>query len=340
MTWHVLIDGEQKGPFEADTVAQMIGRGEVTAETLVWTAGIQDWTRAIDVPEFAENFPGAAAAASQPLRYGAEAADEDDDSVPGRLKFGRVFSDTFKGLTARPGNTLVIMAVYAAVSVAVSIPYYVLVAPKIQTAMETPDQFDVAIFGVSDLAAYLFMAVVGVGLFGGLCAATIGLVRGEEVPVGRLFTGFQRLLSLIGYVILFFVMVVVGTLLLILPGVFVWVSMLLGMFIIMDRGSGAFAGMKSSIRATLRLGWFRMFGLILVLFVAIFAIFLVIGIIAGIWFAAQGGLSSDVAVEGAAVTLSLTYYVIQTLIGSIFAVIFFAILAAAYKQAEPHLDAP
>ena len=51
MTWHVLIDGEQKGPFEADTVKQMIGRGEVGAETLVWTAGIEDWSRAIDVPD-------------------------------------------------------------------------------------------------------------------------------------------------------------------------------------------------------------------------------------------------------------------------------------------------
>lgn len=335
MTWHVLIDGEQKGPFEADTVVRMIGRNEVTADTMIWSAGISDWTRAIEVPDFADSFDGTAAA--QPLRYGAEVAD-DEGGAPGRLKFGQVFADAFGGLFARLGNTLLITLIYAAILVAVSIPYYANVAPKIQTIMQGTDEFDVAAFGLGDLGAYLLMVVVSVAMFGGLCTATIGMVRREEVPVTSLFTGLPRILTLIGFAILYFVLSALATVALVLPGFFVFVSLLLGMYIIMDRGVGVFAGIKSSFRATLRLGWFRMFGLLLLMFIAVFAIFLVFGIIAAVWLAAQGGLI-DEALDGAAVTMSMTYYVIQTAISSVFTVVFAALLAAAYKQAEPHLDA-
>jgi len=339
MTWHVLIDGEQRGPFEASTVVQMIGRGEVNAETLVWTAGFEDWTRAIDVPDFSENFDGVASP-SQPLRYGAEITEDAYDGATGRLKFGRVFSDAFRGLSAQPGNTLLIMLAYAGLAVAVSTPYFALVAPKVQVLAEAPDQFDITVFGVTDLAAYLFMTVCGIALFGGLCATMLSLVRGGDVSIGTLFSGIPRLLPLIGYAILYMVLFSIGSLLLLLPGIFVGVAMMLGMFIIMDRHAGAFAATKGSFRAVLRLGWFRVFGLLLLLFVAIFAVFLGIGIIAGIWFAAQGGFTGEAAADSVAVTQSITFYAVQMVINSIFGVVFVAIFAAAYEQGVPHLDAP
>ena len=46
MTYHVLIAGEQTGPFEDDVVAAMIARGEVTRETHIWAAGMDEWETA------------------------------------------------------------------------------------------------------------------------------------------------------------------------------------------------------------------------------------------------------------------------------------------------------
>jgi hypothetical protein len=338
MTWHVLIDGEQKGPFEADTVVRMIGRNEVTADTMIWSAGISDWTRAIEVPDFADLFD-ADAPPARPLQYGAAETDYEDDGS-GKLKFGRAFSDAFGGLAAHPGNSVVIVAVYTALTLAISLPYFILVAPKVQQFMESPDQFDGAAFGLADLGAYLLMAIAGMALFGGLCATMLGLIRQENVTVGRLLTGIPRLPSIIGYAIIYFVLCAIGTVLLVLPGIFLMVALMLGMFVIMDRGAGPLAATKGSYRAVLGLGWFRVFGLLLLLFIAIFAIFLVLGLVVGFSVGMQGGLSEEAAVDGAMMTQSLIFYVIQSLISSVIGVFFVAILAASYEQAAAHLDSP
>lgn len=46
--FHVAIDGQQQGPFSLDQLGQMVG-GALTADTLVWAAGLSTWTRAGDV---------------------------------------------------------------------------------------------------------------------------------------------------------------------------------------------------------------------------------------------------------------------------------------------------
>ncbi len=58
MTYHVLIEGEQKGPYEASSVARMIKHGEIDQATLVWTVGMADWQPAESVPELASPIAG------------------------------------------------------------------------------------------------------------------------------------------------------------------------------------------------------------------------------------------------------------------------------------------
>ncbi len=54
--WHVAENGATKGPFSRATMGQMVGRGEVKRDTLVWTAGIDGWTRAGEIAELAQLF--------------------------------------------------------------------------------------------------------------------------------------------------------------------------------------------------------------------------------------------------------------------------------------------
>ncbi len=58
MTYHVLIEGEQKGPYEASSVARMIEHGVIDQATLVWTIGMNDWQPAESVPELAAPIAG------------------------------------------------------------------------------------------------------------------------------------------------------------------------------------------------------------------------------------------------------------------------------------------
>ncbi|MCB1330233.1 MAG: DUF4339 domain-containing protein, partial [Maritimibacter sp.] len=54
--WHIAENGATTGPFSRATMGQKAGAGEVTRDTLVWTAGQDGWKKAGDVTELATLF--------------------------------------------------------------------------------------------------------------------------------------------------------------------------------------------------------------------------------------------------------------------------------------------
>lgn len=54
--WHIAENGETRGPFSRATMGQMAGRGELTRDSHVWTAGQDGWKKAGDVAELAQLF--------------------------------------------------------------------------------------------------------------------------------------------------------------------------------------------------------------------------------------------------------------------------------------------
>ena len=55
--WHVATGGRTQGPFDANQLRTAIARGEVTAQSPVWTPGMSSWTPAAQVAELAGLFP-------------------------------------------------------------------------------------------------------------------------------------------------------------------------------------------------------------------------------------------------------------------------------------------
>src|SRR5581483_1357194 len=49
--WFAAPSGKQEGPFSEAQMLAMIAAGQVTRETLVWTAGMSDWRKAGEVPQ-------------------------------------------------------------------------------------------------------------------------------------------------------------------------------------------------------------------------------------------------------------------------------------------------
>ncbi|SMH37410.1 SPFH domain-containing protein [Maritimibacter sp. HL-12] len=54
--WHIAVNGETLGPFSRATMGRKAQAGELTRESLVWTAGQDGWKRADDVAELAQLF--------------------------------------------------------------------------------------------------------------------------------------------------------------------------------------------------------------------------------------------------------------------------------------------
>ncbi|MDA8371334.1 MAG: SPFH domain-containing protein [Nocardiopsaceae bacterium] len=56
--WYLGVNGQQLGPFDQTGISAQIGNGTLTRTTLVWKAGMDQWTPAQQVPELARLFDG------------------------------------------------------------------------------------------------------------------------------------------------------------------------------------------------------------------------------------------------------------------------------------------
>ncbi|HRE14586.1 MAG TPA: DUF4339 domain-containing protein, partial [Usitatibacteraceae bacterium] len=56
LAFHVAVNGQQAGPFDANALAQMAASGQLTRASLVWKAGMAQWSKAGDVGELASLF--------------------------------------------------------------------------------------------------------------------------------------------------------------------------------------------------------------------------------------------------------------------------------------------
>jgi membrane protease subunit (stomatin/prohibitin family) len=54
--WHIAENGQTKGPFSKASMGRMASAGDLSRDSLVWTAGQDGWKRAEDVAELAQLF--------------------------------------------------------------------------------------------------------------------------------------------------------------------------------------------------------------------------------------------------------------------------------------------
>jgi hypothetical protein len=54
--YFVSMGGQQAGPFDLNTLKQMITQNQITKETFVWKEGMPNWLAASQVPEVAALF--------------------------------------------------------------------------------------------------------------------------------------------------------------------------------------------------------------------------------------------------------------------------------------------
>jgi len=55
-SWHIAVNGQTQGPFTPEQIAGGIAAGQVRRDTLVWSAGMANWTAASQIPLFTAAF--------------------------------------------------------------------------------------------------------------------------------------------------------------------------------------------------------------------------------------------------------------------------------------------
>ncbi len=66
-SWFYASEGQQQGPYPEIQLRELIARGTITADTLVWTEGMANWQRAAEIPGLA---PGASGPPAMPRAGG------------------------------------------------------------------------------------------------------------------------------------------------------------------------------------------------------------------------------------------------------------------------------
>lgn len=261
-SWYYSKDREQRGPVSLDELRRLVGSGELNPDSdLAWTEGMTDWQPPSKIPAITLSDSPAAAATSQGgfNPYAAPVTSPENllaplsggtmiEIEPGSVDL-EVMGCLRKGfeLTKRHFGTLMLIGfVYILVSMAVG-GLEGLVSNFLvpQNAGE-----EGVVFHPLMIPIKLASSLVSLVLAAGFTRASLNIVSGSKAAVGDLFGEIGKVVPIVLASLLFYILFVIGLILLIVPGIYV--ALRFGFFVtaIVDRNLGPIEALKYSYRIT------------------------------------------------------------------------------------------
>jgi len=188
------------------------------------------------------------------------------------LTISDVVKEGWAKVSGNKGALWIGLAIYIVVQVAIGFVLGLFIggdapAPDAAAHMSTPGE------NLAETLANLLTLPLGVGLmFLGVAVAS-----GREANPTSVFSWYDKFLKLVLTWILMAIMVLIGTLLLVLPGIYLAVSYQLALPLVADKGLGPWEAMETS-RKIVSKKWFTFFGLGLVAGLATAGSVLLLGI--------------------------------------------------------------
>lgn len=270
--WFYAHRGEQKGPVSEAELVQLVAKGEFNpAQDLVWREGMSEWKKVGEVPELnltsAPSSPQASEASvpaartlASPDPYQAPAANPYALSPLGVTEcIARAFALTKRHF----GILLAVWAIYFAISIGVGMVFGFLevlaggggepYSPSSSTSPTGMRDFLEnlnPIWVTIQIASNLFTQALSVFLTLGVTRFGLNFISGRPAEIGMMFGEGSKFLRSFGASILYGLMVTVGLLFLIVPGIYL--AMRFGQYqnAIVDRNMGVFEAFRYSSSIT------------------------------------------------------------------------------------------
>lgn len=234
--WFYAKNGQQVGPVTMEQLRELARSGGLDPKDLVWTSSMKDWTPAGQVEGLFGSPTSVAAPAADPSNpYAApqstwsEPPPSSVTALPEIIPGSEPIDPTAcvkRGfdLTKRQfGNILLVGVVYFAVSMGVSMMAGLvqgILGVTVGQGSDTAEGARSVALGVNILAQ-IVTQIISLYLGLGLTRVGLNLVSGQQVTPGMLFGQGHKLMRAIGASIVFWVMFVLGLLLLVVPGIYV-----------------------------------------------------------------------------------------------------------------------
>ena len=239
-------DGKEYGPVTLEQLRSWMAGGRANLETQAKRVGEEQWRRLGDFPEFSQSGapqPPAAPVVAATEGPAAGQVNVDPQAYAAEL-IARAAPLDIAGCLERSWNLL-------------KANFWPLVGATFVSLVVMVIANMIPIVG-------LFVGVLLTGVFyGGLYLYYLKTIRGQPVELGDVFSGFTlAFVPLMLATIVSTLLISVGLLLLILPGIYLGVSYIFAYMLVIDKRIEFWAAMEIS-RRVITAQWWRMFGLVL-----------------------------------------------------------------------------
>lgn len=248
--WFYARDSQQSGPVSFEQLLELARSGGLTVHDVVWTASMQNWTPAGQVPGI---FDAASISAIPPANpsnpYAAPQSNWSESLpsltialepiAPGSTLIDPIdcFSRGYEIFKREFANILLVGLVYFGCLIGLSFVFgifEILVTFMVPSGGENPEQQATVALVITGISR-LVQQVISIYFQLGLVRVGLNLISGKEVSIGMLFGEGSKLLRAIGASILFGIAFLIGLLLLIVPGIYIAVRYGQFMNAIVDR---------------------------------------------------------------------------------------------------------
>lgn len=292
--WYYATGGRQNGPIPLSELIRLYATGTVGPRDLVWREGMSNWQPADEVPDLQPpaptNPPAAMGSGPPPLNpYQAPDSGWRDSSSSGvdltgeitpgsqALLVGEIVSRSWEITKRHFWLILGIGIVYLLLSFAVTTAFELTTAPFVIGHKANGDAILSDTGQVVAFVGGVINQIIDVFLTLGLTRVGLNLVSGKPAELGMLFGESSKLVNGVIAYFLFSFMVVIGLLLLVVPGIYL--ALRFGQFqtAIVDKNLGAIDALKYSSRITEGNKW-NLFGLYIIFFLIVLGGALALGV--------------------------------------------------------------
>ncbi|MCB1210731.1 MAG: DUF4339 domain-containing protein [Verrucomicrobiales bacterium] len=262
-SWYYSKNGEQRGPVSLDELRSLVSSGGLNLQTdLGWKEGMTNWEPLGKIPTLLESAAPSSDLAAAPDSFNPYAAPTTSpDNLRasysggslGEIEPGSVPLEVMNcikrsiELTKRHFKIILpIGVVYLLLSMATGA-----VEGFVSRMVTGPvaEQGDMA-FHPLLIPINLISAIVSVVLGAGLTRAALNIVSGKEAKVEHLFGETGKIVNIVAASFVFYIMVFIGLILLVVPGIYIAIRCSFFMTAIVDRNLGPIEALKYSYRIT------------------------------------------------------------------------------------------
>ena len=201
---------------------------------------------------------------------------------PAAFRIGRVFGDTFSVLGRNLGLCIGLAAIFSGIPTFLyqlwAGTQFDAALVSVETGAPPPPAFDAASILTGLIVFVIYMVLASI-LQAALVRTTIEDLNGQQPTFAdALSRGIAVLLPIIGLSILMYLGVVIGFMLIIIPGIYLLVRWSAAIPVLVHERLGILASMKRSAELTKGSRW-RIFGLMVIIYIALIVVQMVLGLL-------------------------------------------------------------